>query len=82
MEMIPCKLTKLSTNENELRTNEVEGAFMNPPVEGRSFVMFADPIEKGAFARMIATSRVTRMDVAVKEYVLHTENSMYRIELT
>lgn len=82
MKMIPCKLIKLSNNENELRTNEVEGAFMNPPVEGRSFVMFAEAMVEGSLARMIATSRVTKLDIAPKEYVFHTENSQYRVELT
>ena len=81
MKMTACKLTKLSSNENDLRTNEVVGEFMNPPVEGRSFIMFAESIHPDGFARMIGTSRVMHITKGCGECVIQTENSEYKLEL-
>lgn len=81
MEMTACKLTKLSDNENELRTKEVVGEFMTPPKIGSSFVMFAESIHPDGFARMIATSRIMEIDCGLAECTIHTENSTYKLEL-
>lgn len=75
--MINVKLTKISDNQNNLRTNEVIGYCDELPVIGKSFIMFGEGIEFGT--RMVSTS-------VVKEYnqetnVFKTLNSQYKLEL-
>lgn len=75
--MINVKLTKISDNQNNLRTNEVIGHCDELPVIGKSFIMFGEGIEFGT--RMVSTS-------VVKEYnqeanVFKTLNSQYKLEL-
>lgn len=70
-------LTKVSTNENALRTPSVEGWFTKLPKIGDSFIIYADAITEGVIGvRIVGTSLVVRIDG--EEF--QTENSVYRLE--
>ncbi len=73
--MINIKLTKLSTNPNKLRTNEVIGNTCAMPRIGDRFIMYAEGLEEGI--RCVDTSPVTE----IQGLIFKTENSTYKLEL-
>ena len=76
------KLTKLSNNDNNLRTKEVIGRTDNLPVVGHSFVMISRPLDPAADIRRIETSRVKEVEYDdIGAYTIKTENSTYLIEV-
>lgn len=80
--MINVKLTKISDNKNNLRTNEIIGYCLSLPTVGKSFTIFGEGIEFGT--RMITTSLVVEMseqDSDEKIIIFRTQNSLYRVEL-
>ena len=72
------KLTKLSKNENELRTNSMEGEFWDPPIRGKRFAIIGEGIEFGD--RVIYTSIVKEVKQTELGYEFDTEFSTYRLE--
>lgn len=74
-------MTKLSNNENKLRTKEVIGepAFY-PPKEGESFIVVGEPLEIDKGFRIVQTSAVQKIVRNEIGYVISTENSRYLIE--
>lgn len=86
MDQILCVLTKLSTNANNLRTNEVKGFCTEEPKIGEQFLMTADSLTPEANIRVVITSPIQKL--AKKEtvnskviYEIETLNSSYRVEL-
>ena len=84
------KLTKLSTNENKVRTKEVVGVCAELPKVGKYFVMFAEALDKMYSARMVSTSRIKEIETTSlhignggigDRYRLTTENSEYTVEV-
>lgn len=76
MTHIKVKLTKLSDNQNALRTNEVIGITDELPVVGKSFVMTGEGLEFGT--RMIWTSEVMKLN---EDGSFNTQNSVYKVEV-
>lgn len=76
------RLTKLSTNENKLRTNEVLGEGMGEPTVGRSFTFVGEALDKSVGdTRFVTTSIVTEIlknENGAVEF--KTLNSTYRVE--
>ena len=77
--MISGKLTKLSRNKNDLRTNSMEGVFSEPPTIGKRFAITGKPLTKGASIRLIDTSVVQSVEEEEDGWRFQTENSKYRI---
>ncbi len=76
------KLSKISKNENRLRTNEVEGQCEELPGVGQSFQMTAQGIEFGT--RWVCTSLVKALSEEAStdgSIVFVTENSEYRLDI-
>ncbi len=73
--MINVKLTKLSSNANNLRTNEVIGTCTKMPEIDEPFVMYGEGIEFGV--RMVSTSLVKE----INGIVFKTLNSEYKLEV-
>jgi hypothetical protein len=73
--MINIKLTKISANTNNLRTNQVIGKCFELPKNGEVFVMYAEGLEYGT--RMVSTSLVQE----VHEKGFKTQNSEYALEV-
>lgn len=81
MKAYVVKLTKLSDNQNSLRTNEVEGISDELPVIGRPFRLVANPIVEGADARLVITSEIKNIEKTENQYVFNTLNSQYKLEI-
>lgn len=82
MKGIKAKLTKISNNKNALRTDSIEGMFIDLPKIDSSFTIFGEPLNPIADARMIYTSYVKEIKMeSDKVITLITENSEYQLEL-
>jgi hypothetical protein len=81
--MIPCKLFKLSKNENALRTQTVEGVAEHPPIAGEPFAILGEAMVEHASARLVITSIVQttrpQLDGSVE---FDTMNSTYLYQPT
>lgn len=75
------RLTKISDNCNELRSNEVVGFFLRLPEVHSSFTIFADSLTPGADLRVVSTSLVTTVDWEGHEIVFRTLNSTYMLKI-
>lgn len=76
------KIVKVSDNENELRTNSMEGVFEDLPKVGRSFIIIGEGLTPGLPNRIITTSPVTEVVTIKKGYRIYTTFSVYELELT
>jgi len=74
---INIKLTKISTNVNKLRTNEISGCCHELPRVGFSFHMYSEGIEFGT--RCVSTSTIKEINEETKTF--KTLNSEYKIEV-
>lgn len=74
--MIKCKLIKTSSNQNKLRTNEIEG-IATIPIVGKSFILIAKGLEFGT--RHVQTSIVQSVESSEKEINFTTLNSSYKL---
>ncbi len=74
--MLKVKLTKISTNQNRLRTNEFTGEAPCRPEVGKSFFMYTDGLEFGT--RLLMTSLVEEL---LLDGVFKTRNSKYKLEI-
>lgn len=80
MNFIKCKLTKLeSTNEN-LRTNEIIGETNKLPEVGFNFHIVSTPIDKSFSYRKVSTSEVQYVIKEENFYIFDTHNSKYKLE--
>jgi len=76
------RILKLSDNENELRTDHMDGEFKAKPKVGKRFVIMGEPLTAGASVRMISTSPVVSIAKINNGWELETENSKYRVTTT
>jgi hypothetical protein len=78
------KLTKLSNNENALRSSEIEGNFLDLPENSYSFEIINDnPLETslGQTNRRVITSIVKEVLFKDGVYYFKTLNSEYMLEV-
>lgn len=81
MKVTKVIMTKLSSNQNSLRSNEVIGEPVSyPPTKGQSFVVIGDPLEIKEGHRIVQTSVVEKVERNVVGYIINTLNSRYLIE--
>jgi hypothetical protein len=75
------KLTKIESNHNNLRTNEVVGVTNKLPEVGMRFQMLAAPLQTG-HVRYVDTSPIQNIfKVDDNTQTLHTMNSIYEFEV-
>lgn len=80
-------LSKVETNHNRVRTDEVEGEFVQTPEVGKSFLIFGEalcPVVKAAGGfRKVNTSIVQKVDwdPHQKEFTFKTLNSVYKLRV-
>ncbi len=70
-------LTKLSDNENALRTPHVRGFAPAAPVVGQSFNMWSEALEAEGGVRYIRTSPVQE----ITDTGFRTLNTLYRLDV-
>jgi hypothetical protein len=75
------KITQLSSNHNRVRTREIVGECTNLPVEGKTFLMFAEPIDKSKSTRMLHTTKLKSVRKEDNAYYFKTQNSEYKLEV-
>ncbi len=77
-------------NPSALRTPEVEGTYYYPPEVGRTFHMYAKPLNPEATLRVVTTSEVqevNRLEATVSgkdqwvRYEFKTQNSVYSLRV-
>lgn len=86
MARLNLRLTRISSNHNRLRTNEVVGWGEKIPEVGEPFTMTAPPLDPEAGFRYVTTSPVKSVapiknDDAVVGYLFNTENSTYQVDI-
>jgi hypothetical protein len=75
-----CRLTKIKSNHNRVRTDVIEGD-CEPPEVGFCFVLVSDsPIDEGADYRYIRTTPVREIKEEGKKIIFKTNNSEYSLE--
>lgn len=79
MENFKVKLTKLSDNKNNLRTNEIIGECFDLPTEGKCFTLFGEGIEFGT--RVVQTSLVQSVERTDNVVRFKTLNSSYQLDI-
>lgn len=79
-------LTKLSDNQNSLRSNSVVGYTAKMPTLGERFTMYAEGFSDPNLLRMVETSPVREIEEGspvkhdeVFHYFFKTENSRYQL---
>ena len=79
--MFKGRLTKLSDNENAMRTEFMDGEFTELPKIGQGFEIFGEPLEFGT-TRQIYTSDVKDVTTVFDGlWIFETEFSKYKLEL-
>jgi len=73
-------ITKISDNDNAVRTPSMDGYFDNLPEIGERFNIIGESLTKGLTARLISTSPVQGMDISGRYIMFKTENSDYTLE--
>lgn len=83
------KLTKVSNNINDMRTNEIIGRLGDIPQVGHSITIISEPLDPRATARLFQSSPITKILPSIlinndenqkREPFYATENSIYRLE--
>lgn len=75
------RLTKISDNDNAIRSNGIVGHFYAPPLEGFNFTIFSDPLTPGKEHRTVSTSPVACVEEQGKLIVFQTSYSRYMLEI-
>lgn len=80
--MYSVKLTKIHSNHQNLRTDEIEGTTEALPVVSKSFTMIGEALTPGASFRQIITTPVMSIEVLDEgsSMVFSTMNSQYGLE--
>ena len=76
-----CKLTRISSNHDAVRTDEVIGWCEELPVEGKPFHMQGPPLYSGDLRDVETTTIVSTKATNWGEVEFHTANSHYKFEL-
>lgn len=75
------RLTKISDNSNDLRSNGIVGYFHAPPTVGFNFLMFSESLTPGMDHREIRTSLIESVFEENGSLVFKTANSVYMLEI-
>lgn len=76
------KLTKVKSDHNNLRTDEVVGECDSLPEVGTGFSMYGEPLDSKLNVRLIRTSEITQCTLTSPiSYLFHTLNSVYRLDI-
>jgi hypothetical protein len=75
-------LTKISKNQNALRTNTVEGTFYGPPCAGFSFKIYSTPLTPSHDYREVTTSIVQSVELTDYGFRFKTVNSIYDLYIS
>jgi hypothetical protein len=81
MKVYEVRLTRVESNHNRIRTDSVEGMTSELPVVGKSFCLIGESLTEGMNARLVTTSKITKVDQNGDEYTFNTLNSTYKIEV-
>lgn len=73
------KLTKIRSDHQNLRTDEIKGATLTLPEKGKSFQLFGEGLEFGT--RVVTTTEIQVVDKIGNEYEFSTLNSTYKLEV-
>jgi hypothetical protein len=73
------KLTRISSNHRNLRTDEIIGTADRPPTVGQRFFMTAPPLATPGGIRWLETTPVQVCERIGAEFDFHTRNSHYRL---
>ena len=77
--MYKVKLTRVKSNHNNLRTDEMIGMTDRFPTKGKTVEVFGEGLVFGM--RLIHTTPVKEVEVIDNEYLFHTKNSTYKLEV-
>lgn len=75
------RLTKISDNNNSLRSNEILGVFFAPPTVNYSFTIYAAPLDCSKDYREVSTSKITAVSTEGEKIIFKTMNSYYMLEV-
>jgi hypothetical protein len=76
------KLTQLSSVHDRVRTKEIVGECATLPIEGETFMMFAEPIDKTKDVRWLHTTKIKSVKREGTTYHFETQNSKYMLGVT
>ena len=71
------KLTKIKSNHDNLRTDEIEGETLELPEKGKSFQIYAPGLVHGI--RMVTTTEIQFVEKLGNVYHFNTLNSIYQV---
>ncbi len=78
-----CRLTRIRSTHQNLRTCEIVGECPFEPAKGISFSMTATPLDPAMTVRLISTTKILKTTPSEEGKVMEfeTENSAYKWEL-
>jgi hypothetical protein len=77
---IKVRFSKVHGGE-AVRTGDVIGFASALPEVGKSFIINSDPVDKKYSYREITTSIIQYIERDGEAYIIHTLNSVYRVEV-
>ena len=78
--MINCKLIRMLSNHQNLRTDEVIGKITELPQVGHNLHLIGESIDPNKYYRDIQTSEIQTVQYNKnKEYIFTTNNSTYKL---
>ena len=75
------ELTQISSSHNNVRTKKIVGECMSLPTEGKTFLMFASPLDVDRDVRILHTSELKSVREEDNIYYFKTQNSEYKLEI-
>lgn len=79
--MTKAKITKISDNKNALRTDSMEGFFLESPQIDKPFTIFGESLDPIMSARVVITSPVKSIEDTGNKVIINTQNSTYQLDL-
>lgn len=74
------RLTRMVSSHSILRTDEVIGTVIQPPVVGHSFIMVAKSLCEDKDFRYVETSEIQHINIKDGIWTIKTLNSEYKLE--
>ena len=75
------ELTQISSNHNRVRTKKIIGECTSLPMEGRTFLMYSEPLDPSKNLRMLHTTKLKSVRKEDSIYHFETQNSKYKLEV-
>jgi len=75
------ELTQISSEHNNVRTKKIVGECASLPIEGKTFLMFSEPLDPSKNIRMLHTSKIKSVRKEGNIYYFETQNSKYKLEV-